>query len=215
MLKWMCVFGQTPMIILPPWIHFVTDIVPSHDFHHKLSEPSCSSYSFFSNIFFGGDIVYLGHIASYLRKKKRQKKGGVFLPRHPFSQTLTLLLFLFHFFHPWPFYFGFQPFNQSATIRADRVTGNNRGGVSGGVTSEGWGVGNEGKPKQKNRHPRAVSRLVLCCSCPVRKWGYFSLLCFPLKALPFSCPALLRYPLVSYRLMRYYPKIENRGVNGR
>ncbi|KAI4811056.1 hypothetical protein KUCAC02_013979, partial [Chaenocephalus aceratus] len=33
----------------------------------------------------------------------------------------------------------FLPFNQSATIRADRATGNNRGGVTGGVTSEGWG----------------------------------------------------------------------------
>lgn len=169
----MCGFGQTAMTVLPPWINIVNDIVPSHYFHTTLQTtnslnpfaPPPSLATFFS----GGHCLFGSHSQlSQERKKKRQ--GGVFLPRHPFSQILTLLLFLFHFFfHPWPFYFGFQPFNQSATIRADRVTGNNRGGVSGGVTSEGWGVGIEGKPRQKNRHPRAVSRLVLCCSCPVRK----------------------------------------------
>ncbi|KAJ4930902.1 hypothetical protein JOQ06_025205, partial [Pogonophryne albipinna] len=47
----------------------------------------------------------------------------------------------------------FLPFNQSATIRADRATGNNRGGVTGGVTSEGWGVGIEGRPRQKTATP--------------------------------------------------------------
>ncbi|KAK1895887.1 Serine/threonine-protein kinase N2, partial [Dissostichus eleginoides] len=46
-----------------------------------------------------------------------------------------------------------SPFNQSATIRADRATGNNRGGVTGGVTSEGWGVGIEGRPRQKTATP--------------------------------------------------------------
>lgn len=79
--------------------HCAISLLPHNTSNHKLSEPLCSS-SFFSNIFFRGDIVYLGHIASYLRKEKKKRQGGVFLPRHPFSQILTLLLFLFHFFFP-------------------------------------------------------------------------------------------------------------------
>lgn len=104
------------------------------------------------------EIVYLGQIVSYLSEKERGRSP----PHcHPFPQILTLLLFLFHPFFfsappqpTQPLHFGFSPFNQSATIRADRATGNNRGRVSGGVTSECWGVGIEGRPRQKKPPPQ-------------------------------------------------------------
>lgn len=109
---------------------------------------------------------------SQLSQWKKKRRRGVLHPCLPFSppfpQILSLLLFLPH---PGPSSLGFSTFNQSATIRADRATGNNRGRVSGGVTSWSWGVGIEGRPrpekekkKQQNATPVGVSRLLLCAS---------------------------------------------------
>lgn len=124
-----------------------------------------------------GQIVYLGQIVSYLRKRKR----GC-LPTLPSSFPKSSHSFSFStFFHPRPLHFSFQPFNQSATIRADRVMENNWGGVTGGLTLELWGgVGIGGRPRVKNRHPSAVSCLGLCSTCSVRKCRKLSFLYPPL-----------------------------------
>lgn len=86
----------------------------------KPSEPSSSSFS--CHFFWWREIVYLGQIVSYLREKG---EGASSTPAILFPNSSPSFSFFSTFFHPQHLHFGFQPFNQSVTIRADRATGNN------------------------------------------------------------------------------------------
>ena len=158
----------------------------------KPSEPSSSSSSssHSCHFFWWSEIVYLGQIVSYLREKKRGRlppRPSLFPNPHPPSLSFPL-----YFFHPQPLHFGFQPFNQSATIRADRATGNNRGGVTGGVTSQGWGVGIEGRPRQKTATPVECPAWLFVAVGQWENGDTLTLLCIHLSPAtpPLSSPSL-------------------------
>lgn len=116
----------------------------------SLSTSKHKPSSFFCHFSQWTQIVYLGQIVSYLRKRKR----GC-LPTLPSSFPKSSPSFSFStFFHPRPLHFSFQPFNQSATIRADRVMENNWGGVTGGLTLELWGGGHWREAQGKKPPPQ-------------------------------------------------------------